>query len=211
MGKLKNGILNGFSGKIGPVEGYQTGEEYYIRAKRRPRTKFTPKELLSQAKFKMVRTYLSPFIDVLRVGFAGYYTKTGGFRGAISYTMKEVIQQNADGFFIDPQLIKISGGTLAPAVNPQVEIGAGKEVRISWDQSNTGWQHRGDQLMVLVYDAVSGVVDKRIFDGAYRQAGEFKMTPKVKLRNKEVDIYIGFMAADRSAQSDSQYLGRFTL
>ncbi|UKT62163.1 DUF6266 family protein [Pedobacter mucosus] len=211
MATFKNGILGGFSGKVGSVVGFQLGDKFVMRAMPRSRSAFTEKELENQQKFRMVQLYLSPFKDLLRVGFNNYYTKTGGFRAALSYTRKEAIKQDDDGICIDHELIKISGGNLAPAINPEVEIATHKEITIRWDTYNLNYLNESDQLMLLVYDPTSRAVCMRIFNGTFRKAGEFRVLPPQKLFDTQVNIYIGFVAADRNSQSDSQYLGSFIL
>lgn len=88
MATFKDGILGGFFGKVGPVVGLQLGDKLVMRALPRRTKPFTSKELENQRKFRLVQNYLSPFLDLLKIGFNNYYTKTGGFRAALSYTQK---------------------------------------------------------------------------------------------------------------------------
>ncbi|WP_316736704.1 DUF6266 family protein [Pedobacter aquatilis] len=211
MGTFKNGILGGFFGKVGPVVGLQLGDTYVMRALPRRTKPFTAKELENQHKFRLVQNYLSPFIDLLKVGFNNYYTKTGGFRAAVSYTRKEALKKGENGFYIDQHLVKISGGALTPAIDPLVEIAGNGEISIQWNTTTVNRFDESDQLLLLVYNSEQKIFTHRIFNGAYRKDGQIKVTPNPRLLNMEVDIYIGFVAADRSMQSDSQYLGRFKL
>lgn len=211
MATFKDGILGGFFGKIGPVVGLQLGDKYVMRSRPRRTKPFTSKELENQTKFRLVQNYLSPFADLLKIGFSNYYTKTGGFRAALSYTRKEVLKHDDNGIHIDQHLVKISGGALTPAVNPSVLIAEDREIIIQWDTTEVNYLNESDQLLLLVYNPTNRITNTRIFNGAYRKDGQIKVTPNPRLLNNEVDIYIGFVAADRSIQSDSQYLGRFML
>jgi len=208
MATLKNGILSGFSGKVGNVVGYQVGENFYIRSLPKARKNFTEKERINQAKFKLVQNYLHPFADVLKAGFKNYYTKTGGFRAALAYTRKEVLKGDDAHFFIDPAALKISGGLLEQAVNPEV-VFSDQEVLISWDTTQINSKNEADQLMLLIYDAENFNALTKVFNGAFRKDGNLKVKLKDDMQSVKLDIYIGFVAADRSAQSDSQYLGTF--
>ncbi|MFD0941650.1 DUF6266 family protein [Pedobacter boryungensis] len=208
MARLINGILGGFSGKVGTVVGVIRDGDCLIRSVPKKRTHFTSNELINQQKMAMVQAYLKPLKDLVQVGFANYYTKTGGFRAALAHTRREALAIDADGnFHIDPALFKISGGTLPQAINPAV-VCSGLEMRITWDITDVGYEHESDQLMVLVYDPLKGNTIKRIFNGAFRRDGELKLQLDSDFSSVAVHVYIGFVAADRSSQSDSQYLGK---
>lgn len=209
MAKFKDGILGGFTGKVGTVVGVQKGNTYYMRSLPKKRTKFTEAEKINQAKFKLVQDYLQPIKALLSVGFKSYFTKTGGYRAAIAYTRKHALVTDDAGFYIDPALFRISGGELEPALNPTVAFSEGS-LLIKWDQS-TNHANGADQLLALVYDPKKMIGMSVIYQGAYRQDGQFELPIQLDFLNREVDVYIGFLAADRSEQSISQYLGRLKL
>lgn len=209
MAIIKDGILGGFSGKVGTVVGVKKGNEYYMRSLPRKRTKFTEKELINQAKFKLVQDYLKPIKGLLTVGYNGYFTKTGGYRAAIAYTRKHALVADDAGFYIDPALFRISGGDLEQAISPQVAV-ENTRLKFSWENA-AGTVNSADQLLVLVYDYQKHEALSVVFNGGYRSARSFSLDIPSEFSGKEVDIYIGFMAADRSKQSDSQYLGRVQL
>ena len=210
MGKLKEGILGAFSGKVGTVVGVQNGDSFYMRSLPRKRTSFTDKELLNQAKFKLIQDYLKPVQELLTVGFKGYFTKTGGYRAAIAYTRRHALVADDAGFYIDPALFKISGGDLEQALNPILNHPEQGVLQFSWDTTqNIGLA--ADQLLALVYDPIAKEGVSVVYDGALRKSGNFSLQLPLDFSNREVDIYMGFMAADRSRQSDSQYLGRIKL
>ena len=210
MARFKDGILGGFTGKVGTVVGVKNGDAYYMRSLPKKRTKFTEKELINQAKFKLVQDYLRPIKELLTVGYKGYFTKTGGYRAAVAYTRKYTLVADDAGFYIDPALFKISGGDLEPALNPQVVLEDSGSLSFSWENT-TGAKNSADQLLVLVYNYEKHESLSIIFNGAYRNAGSFSLAIPSEFKGKEVDIYIGFVAADRSSQSNSQYLGRMFL
>lgn len=209
MGKIKDGILGAFSGKVGTVVGVQSSRGNYMRSLPRKRTVFTEKELLNQAKFKLIQDYLKPVQELLTVGYKGYFTKTGGYRAAIAYTRKHALVADDAGFYIDPALFRISGGDLEQALNPIVNYTEQRVLQFSWDATqNIGLT---DQLLALVYDPVTREGISVVYDGALRKSENFSLQLPLDFTKREVDVYIGFMAADRSRQSDSQYLGRVKL
>lgn len=211
MARLVNGILGGFSGKVGTVVGVIIGEDCIIRGLPKKRTKFTANELENQKKLATVQAYLDPLIDLLKVGFNNYYTKTGGFRAAVSYFRKNALVSDDAGHYIDPALAKISGGDLLQAVNPSMVSPEAGKLLINWDTTDVNSQDEADQLMVLLYDVKNSSAQTKIFNGAFRRDGNLSIAVKPRIRNKELDVYIGFVAADRNSQSDSQYLGKIVV
>jgi hypothetical protein len=209
MAIIDEGILGGFRGKIGTVVGVSNGGKFYMRSLPRKRKKGGSKEIGNRAKFKLVINHLAPLKELVKVGFKGHYTKTGGYRAALSYNRKHAIAGDDGGSYIAPELFRFSGGDLPGAENPSVNL-ANDLLEITWDISGADGSH-SDQLMVLVYDVVNSLTLTRIFDGAFRSGGSDSMPIPGQMKGGEADVYIAFVAADRSAQSDSQYLGRFSL
>lgn len=208
MATFNNGILGAFSGKVGTVVGVIQGDQYHMRSLPRRRKKYTAGELLNQAQFKMVQDHLQPIKELIKAGYKNYYTKRGGYRAAFAYTRKMAVVTDDAGSYIDPALFKISGGELAGAVDPTVSLENGNLLSFNWDISGVTQTAGADQMMVLVYDAANFRAVTRVFDGAFRHAGEMSLEIPTDFNGMEADVYIGFIAADRSAQSDSQYLGR---
>lgn len=191
--------------------GYYVGDQYFLRVKPRRRTKFTDSELANQAKFKLVQTYLDPLKDMVKVGFAGYFTKTGGYRAAVAYTRKQALITDEQGFRIDHSLLKISGGDLLQLIAPGAVVVAANQLKIFWDSSGLNVGNRSDQVMFAVYDTLNFKAITKIYDGVQRKDGEILIEIPPPFKNLAVHIYVGVVAADRSAQSDSQYLGMLDL
>ena len=210
MARLKNGYLGGFSGRLGDAVGYMIGDEAFIRSAPRAK-KYTAAERVNQDKFKLVTEHLKGIKPILKVGFKGYWTKTGGYRAAVSYTRKVALVMDDAGFYIDPALFKISGGDLPGAENAEVVYEESLRLRINWDISNLQPRTHHDQLMLMVRETES--LESLAFglNGPFRKDGTFVIDLRKSYKGKKLDVYIGFVAADRSRQSDSQYLGRIEI
>ncbi|WP_285008296.1 DUF6266 family protein [Pedobacter faecalis] len=206
MAKLINGLLGGLKGKIGPAVGYYLNNEPHIRALPRPK-RYTAAERRNHEKFKMVQDHLLPIKDLLKVGFKNYYTKTGGYRAAVSYTRKVALISEAEGFYIDPTLLRFSGGNLPGALAPVMGFATGLNLRISWNTASLEWRYRYDQLMVLIYDLNDFKAIKIGLEGPFRNQGYYEVDLSNHFKGKAVHVYIGFVASDRSMQSNTQYLG----
>lgn len=211
MARIKNGILGGFSGKLGTGVGYQLPGGDFVRSLPIRRAKPTKNELVNRAKFKLVQDCLHPLKSFLKVGFNNYGTKTGGYRSAVSYTRKIALVSDDAGFYIDPALLKVSGGDLPQAESPVATFEDPLHIKFTWDATNITYKYASDQAMLVIFDRKDKKVMTRILNGVFRNAGTQTVELPPTFKGKEVDAYIGFVAADRSRQSDSQYLGRIAI
>ncbi len=204
MARLINGINGPFVGKAGSVIGYTVNGVGYMKGLYKKRTK-KPKEgeALNRKKFAAAQAWLQPVTDFVRVGFKGYNERFQGFTAAKSWLMKNCIQVIDGEIVIDPALVKISSGNLPLPENIQCSLQELNTFRISWTPARErGFLH--DQAMVMAYDQHSAY---GLVLGSDRTSGEV-LVP-VDPSSYPYHVYLAFIAADRSRQSDSVYLGEF--
>ena len=205
MARLINGINGPFIGKAGSVIGYTVNGVGYMKGLYKKRTKAPkPGEILNRKKFAAAHAWLRPITEFVRVGFKGYDQRFQGFVAAKSWLMKNCIEVIDDEIRIDPALVKISSGDLPLPENIQCSLQAENTFRISWTPA---WE-RGflsDQAMVMAYDQKHSPYG--VIYGSDRTVGEV-LVP-VDPSAKPYHVYLAFIAADRSRQSDTVYLGEF--
>ncbi|RQO70625.1 hypothetical protein DBR43_21745 [Pedobacter sp. KBW06] len=85
MARITNGVLGGFSGKVGPVVGYTLYGVDRMRSLPERTAPPTENELKSRSRFKLVQDVLNVVKGLVKVGFKDYWTKSGGMRAALSY------------------------------------------------------------------------------------------------------------------------------
>ncbi len=206
MAIIKNGILGGFKGKAGAVVGYELYGQDCMRGLPRLRSKFSEKERLNTSKFGLVQDTLSMILDFVQVGFKDYYTKTGGIRGAISYNRKHAVREDENGFYIDPNDFVVAGGDLPGALQPAFTIENPGTLKFTWATEIPKDADELDQVMLMAID-LKGKKASYAPIGEFRKRGEASLSLDGALQGKLLDIYIAFVAKDRSRQSTSQYLG----
>lgn len=212
MAILKNGINGGFSGKVGDVVGYIANGKTIIRAKPKLRTSPpTEAELRNRKKFAVVQEWFWRLTDILRIGFQDYNDNFQGFVAAKSYNQKHALEINENGeFFINPELVLVSYGTLPAPSEMSVESRAGQELAFNWNKK--GPYAYNDHLMVLAYD-----VDSKEVHARYRTSlalmkdasAVFKLAETEK--GRAFHIYAAFVSEDRKQRSNSKYLGKLTI
>ncbi|MGY4384230.1 hypothetical protein ACVWYN_001256 [Pedobacter sp. UYP24] len=204
MAVIKNGILGGFSGKAGTVNGYHLMGQEIMRGPRRNRTsKVSPKEVLNRNKFAVSQVWLQPLTGLLRIGFQFYKPKCHGFVAAKSFISKNAMVADDAGFHVDPALACISHGPLSPGMDETATLGENYSIDFTWDYQLGAYN---DRAMVLAYDIEGGEAE---YETSLAKRAEKKGTLKVghEYAGKTLHIYIGFVSEDRKSRSISKYLG----
>ncbi len=120
MGKISQGILGGFSGKVGNVIGGNWKGIDYMRVK--PANVANPKtegQVDQRSKFSTVLQFLQPLQGFLKVGFHAYAVKMTEFNSAMSYNVKNAIIGEYPYYAIDFESVLVSRGALTGALNPE--------------------------------------------------------------------------------------------
>nr|WP_121272890.1 DUF6266 family protein [Pedobacter schmidteae] len=208
MGIIKKGILGGFKGKVGTVNGYVLKGQDIMRGQPEQRTvPFSKKELANQQKFGDVQAWLRPLTIFLRVGFQDYAPTFEGFVAAKSHIMKNAMFTDDAGAHIDPAKALVSFGDQEQATTAAAVSESTNTITYSWEGGTYDFD---DRAMFLVYDIEGGVAD---FDTAAvrrtNEGGVFKLNENFS--GKTVHVYLAFVAEDRKRRSNSQYLGTVTV
>ena len=83
MGTISQGILRGFSGKVGPIVGFRWKSKYYILARAakvsNPRT---PKQQEQRGKFATAFNFLKNIKPFIRIGYKEFTRERSAFNSA---------------------------------------------------------------------------------------------------------------------------------
>ena len=207
MGTIKQGILGGFSGKVGTVVGGSWKGISYMRSQaqsvKNPRTEG---QVSQRSKFALTLAFLKPITAYLRTGFKTYAHKQTAFNAAMSYTVKNAISGDYPDYLLDYSKVLVSRGTLTPADNAAVAASAGK-LTFSWDDnSGTGEALATDLAMPLVFNSDKGIA---VFNtaAATRAEGTTGVNVPADWSGDTVELYLGFVSADGKTVANSIYIG----
>ncbi len=202
MARFQNGILGGFSGKVGTVVGYTRYGQTYMRSTPKKITKEpSDDQLINRKAMKAAMAWLKPIVAYVRIGFQNYSEKQHGFGSAVSYTKLNALREDKT---VDPSLALISWGDLplpvdAAVTNPEQGI-----LEFTWQIEKDS----KDRALVLVYaNATEHMGD---LCGARRKEGMHILECQ-QLIGREADIYLGFLSEERDRCSNSVYLGRMRI
>ncbi|WP_411275282.1 DUF6266 family protein [Daejeonella sp.] len=205
MGRLINGPNGPYIGKAGSYIGYVVNGVGYIKGIYKRRTKAPTKdEAFNREKFAVAQRYLRSLIYYVKPGFKGYNPRFQGFAAAKSYLMRNALKVIDGKIVIDPALVKISFGNLRLPDDIKCEFQEPDIMRVTWKPSGIG---ASDQAMILFHNTEAADPFGSVY-GNYRQSGEETVVVK-NPHGTTLHGYLAFVAADRSRQSDSMYLGKF--
>jgi hypothetical protein len=212
MAKLKQGILGGFSGKVGNVVGGSWNGIDYMRAK--PANVKDPKteaQMAQRMKFRVMMRFLRKVKPIIQRGFQAGSQRMSAVNRASSYNLKNAISGSYPDLEIDYPNLLVTRGDLMPADNVTAESSVATELHLQWnDNSGLGSAQPDDVGLLLVY--VPEIEQPLlVMDQFERQDEDFVLDLPTSLAGKEVQTYLGWVSADGTEASDSQYLGPITV
>ena len=203
MGRLKNGIQGGVSGKVGDVILSSWKGIEYVRS--RP-VKYhdakTRVQVKQRNRFSMTMDFLRTITPFLRIGFRSHAdNRMTAFNAAMSYNMKFAVKEGDQGVGLDYQNARVSMGPLSAASDLRVEI-VEETLQISWETNPSANARHDDIAMALAYNPVKR---EAVYDlNAAKRANMKAILPLASSwKGDAMEVYLSFKTADGSEVSDS--------
>jgi hypothetical protein len=207
MGTIKQGILGGFSGKVGTVVGSSWKGISYMRGRaqsvKNPRTEG---QVEQRSNFALTLNFLKPITAYIRTGYKTYANKQTAFNAAMSYIVKNAIGGTSPNYDLDFSSVLVSRGSLTQPANANVSVASGKAA-ISWtDNSGQCDAQSTDVAMPLAFNTDKG---EAVFStaAATRADQSAELNFPADWNGDTVELYIGFASADGINVANSVYLG----
>lgn len=212
MGKINQGILGGFSGKVGTVIGGRWKNINYMRAKAssvtNPRTEA---QLIQRSKFATVLRFLQPLTEFLRTGFKLYSNGMTQFNSAMSYNLNNAVIGNYPNFLLDYTKVLVSRGHLTGALNPITENEGPRQISISWDvNTGVGNAKDSDFALIAIYNPSKGEAITETKE-THRSEGRREMNLPQDYTGDTLQIFLGFISEDGKNVSNSSYVDSITV
>lgn len=212
MGKIAQGVLGGFSGKVGNIVGGTWKGIDYMRIK--PANVSNPKtqgQLDQRSKFSTVLKFLQPLTDFLKVGFKLYAIKMTQFNSAMSYNLNNAITGTYPNFTIDYTKALVSRGSLVGAAGAAAASSSAGVVEFTWsDNTGSGNAQGTDKALLVVYNATKGYA---VYDtaGASRATQSQTLAVPSDFSGDTVQAFIGFVSEDGKEIANSLHIGSVTV
>jgi hypothetical protein len=211
MAILKNGLLGGFSGAIGPLSGYVLNGQHIIRSRVGPNKRPpTPKQLASRQTMVIVNRFLKVCTPFVKEGFAGAATtniRVPAYSQAVSYLTKYALEGEYPNLRLDYSKVRLSTGPLpVQDVNADVQLVA-RQLIFSWAANS---KHRNDHVMLLAY---CPECNEAVYElcGAKRSTGYEVLPLPERWMGRQAETWLSFKAENKSLCMDSIYTGSVQL
>lgn len=212
MGTIKQGILGGFSGKVGSVIGSTWKGISYMRgiaqSVANPRT---DAQQAQRQKFSVTMGFLQPLSEFLKTGFKNYARRKSGINAAMGYILRNAITGTYPNFAIDYANALVTRGSLPAAMNQATTSTVAGTVVFTWDDnSSEAGASALDKTLLVVYNPLKRqavTVDQL----AGRADGTQTVTVPDLFSGDLVHCYIGFITANGAELSSSRYAGAVTV
>lgn len=210
MAIFEQGILGGFSGKVGPIVGSTWKGKDVMKA--RPRTKkggSSVKQIDQQLRFSAVAGFQAPFAELFDVTFKGFATGITAQNAAFSYNYQNALAGKSPDYSIDYSKALVSRGGLPNADNLQVTASNGT-VFFTWtDNSGDGKAAATDTSVLVVYCEEKNMA-KYTWAGAGRSTGAAHLDASSFI-GKKVQTWLAFLSADGSEVASSIFTGELVI
>jgi hypothetical protein len=206
MAKLKNGIMGGLSGKIGPVVGASWKRKHYIRSRPAPRTKpFSRAQLEHQAKFALVADFLLSMRSALQTGFPEKASDMSGYNAALRHAFHRAVTGEYPDLRIDYSQVLISDGYLFGTDGYSVRPKRG-HIIFTWnDNSGKGHAKHNDKVWLVVYCEDKNC--SHVYSQPYLRSTGTARVSAHGFGGKRVQTYLTFISADGTRAATSLYTG----
>jgi hypothetical protein len=210
VGKLLNGILGNYTGKIGKLSFYVRNGKQVVRTIGKMSKPPSEKQLQCYAEMAAINKFLKPLIEFVNAGFAAKArgtTKTP-YNLALGYNKKYALQGTNPEISINYEKVLLTQGKLPEVLNAAVVLTT-QGLSFSWEvPANLAWPRSTDQSMLLAYfpDLQKAVY---VLAGASRMKGGDVLPLQPELLTEHMEVYISFVSENRREISTSTYLGSF--
>ena len=197
MGKIKQGILGGFKGKVGTVVGSSWNGISYMRGiAQSVRNANTPAQQKQRAFFKEVQDLVGQLSEEQMAFLVPNSPKGMTRRNLLSQQIAAVAADNGDTKSVDLANIN-SLGNAATADMPDVTVAVdGSNLAISWDGASDFRAEHGDEYPVIF---VANVTKKKVYlvpsTAAIGTTGTQSFNVGLSAYGEATDTFSGFMLA----------------
>ncbi len=211
MGKIKQGVLGGFSGKVGPVIGSSWKGKAVIKGRALSYNDANSEaQQQTRAKLKLLSQFTSATYGFVSVGFKSQATDITEQNASIRYNFADGITGTWPNYQLNYSKLLLARGKVDNPYNTTAQV-QGTDLSFSWtDNSGIGNALETDKAMFVVYnsDKKQSIYDTEASDRSTRQAS---VSLPSSWTGDTVEVYFAMRRNDSDETSNSLYLGNFTL
>jgi len=209
MGKLPNGPLGAFTGRLGNIVSYVLNGQIIVRTIGINNKPPTPKQKTNRMKMKVINDLVQNTYLAMHAGFtaASAGTVYNYANLAIKHNNPNALKGVYPNIEVDFPKVLFSHGNLLQPIDPKVEV-VPEGLKFSWDPSTQlTYESAHDQVSMIAYCPEK----KEMFfikSGQRRHQGSDILPIDKKYLGLALEVYMSFVADDRLDVSTTTYLGR---
>lgn len=170
----------------------------------------TPAQLRVREAFKIGRAFLAPLHGLIKKGFAEMAKRKKSLPAglALGYTLRNAINQEAEGPVVDPALVRLSDGSIVGVHFPELTR-HGNSIELRHEAFNAALYREDDQLILCAYQVEKGYafVNEQIWQ-RYERKVIVSIPPGFE--NDGFHVYLLLCNRKGTKYSRSRYLGYLT-
>ncbi len=200
MAQLNNGILGGFTGKVGTVTGYKRyGNDIMRSATSRVNDKPTALRMAQREKIKVANHFMK--------AFTGRKFLSATFP---NYGHNKALKGSYPAYAIDYSEFLISNGPLPVAQDAAVQLTTAQALQFTWaDNSKDGTAKKTDRVILVAYDAAQNQMVFSV-NAATRESGAAVLSTSLPA-GTTAETWLGFVSEDGKLAANSVYTGQIIL
>ncbi len=211
MGKIRQGILGGFSGKVGPVIGSSWKGKAVMRSIALSYNDAnTQAQQEVRARFSLLGKFLANINGFIGVGFAKQAVGMTAPNAAMQINYDTAVTGTWPNLSIAYNNTLVSYGKVDLPFNPSASIDSGS-LQVSWsDNSGLGDAEANDNVMLLLYNPAK---NQAVYttEAAVRSDRNASFTVPTAWTGDAAETYLAMRRAKSGETSKSFYLGSLTI
>ena len=207
MARIKNGLLHGFSGKMGNIVGCKTKTGYYIRRMPAKSTKPpTVKQLAQRERFRLSQSFLSGLRELLKMLPGVGEKEISAYTSALGQVVKTAVSGDFPDQSIDYAAVKLTCGSLHRGCDHSV-VADPLALTFSWCKGKQDCIYQ-DLVAVLAY---SPLTDQWIYQIVMVGPGSRSAMLNLPyyFQGEQVETWLYFFSFNGESVSDSVYTGSY--
>ena len=213
MGRIKQGILDGFSGTVGTVIGGNWRGVQYMRGKSFNRKNSnSPAQLEQRAKFALALKFSRTMNDLFEISYRDFTSEMTGANNAHSLIMKTAIKGVFPDFFIDYSQVLIAKGSLANAAATSATASSPETITFNWTHipgvSRVNEREK-DKTILVAYSEPLNLAVYTI--GAATRVSGTAILHLPGFAGQDVHTWFAFLGQNGREIANSVYTGKVTV
>lgn len=208
-----NGLLNSFSGKVGPIVGTTWNGMPVMRSKPVIKRNATLSEaqLAQKARFALGMRFLQAMGPLVNISYQSGYGRSAK-NSALSRILSQAVGGVYPDLYIDYSAVEIARGDLKKAAGAAVTITEDEQLRFTWtDNTGMGTGAATDQAILVAYCPETNDL-LWTADGSQRADAEGLLDLRLLMKAMEgraftVHTWMSFRARDGKRVADGVWVG----